>query len=123
MLATAQPILFLALLLARQAAGFWILAHSSLTTDRLDPVVTPGKVSGHVHTVVGASNFGPTVSGESLLKSKCTTAHVQDDMSSYWAPQLYYRSENGSLTLVPILFVNTYCMPFYILSRPAPTRL
>ncbi|KAL5482302.1 hypothetical protein ACEPAI_8896 [Sanghuangporus weigelae] len=103
-----HSIIFLVLLLTQHAYGFWILAHSSLTIDRLDPIISPGKVSTHVHTVVGASNFGPTASGENLLQSKCTTTLVQDDKSSYWAPQLYYRSENGSFTLVPILFVNTY---------------
>ena len=92
-----------------QARAFWIVRHKSLSTDRLDPIVQPGVVSSHVHTIVGAKNFGPTVDNETLLASECTTAPVQADMSSYWAPQLYYRSENESLTLIPIQAVNTYC--------------
>lgn len=93
------------------ARGFWIVRHGSLSTDRLDPIVQPDVVSSHVHTIVGAKNFGPTVDNETLLASECTTAPVQADMSSYWAPQLYYQSANGSLTLIPIQAVNTYCEP------------
>lgn len=59
--------------------AFWIIAHGTLTRDRLDPIVSPGKVSSHVHTVVGASNFGPTEDTDTLQASNCTTAPVQDD--------------------------------------------
>ena len=34
-----------------------ISGHSDLLRTRLDPIVAPGKVSSHVHTVVGSSNF------------------------------------------------------------------
>lgn len=113
------------------ANAYWIISHSILTHDRLDPIVSPGKVASHVHTVVGASNFGPTVSVESLQASNCTTAPVQKDKryavtkcllsitcslassalpcSSYWAPQLYSVNSNGTYTLIPNIFVNTYC--------------
>lgn len=98
------------LFLAQRVSAFWILSHSTLTIDRLDPIIEPGKVSSHVHTVIGASAFGPTVSTESLQASNCTTSPVQDDLSSYWAPQLYHQNpENGTFTLVPIQYVNTYC--------------
>ncbi|KIK62169.1 hypothetical protein GYMLUDRAFT_58386 [Collybiopsis luxurians FD-317 M1] len=33
---------------------------------RLDPIIDPGTVSGHVHSVVGGSNFGMTLSTASL---------------------------------------------------------
>lgn len=98
------------LILAERASAFWILSHSTLTIDRLDPIIEPGKVSSHVHTVIGASAFGPTVSVESLQASNCTTSPVQDDSSSYWAPQLYRQNtENKTFTPVPIQYVNTYC--------------
>ena len=112
--------------------AFWILGHDSLTQDRLDPIVSPGQVSGHVHNIIGASNFGPEVSFESLTASNCTTSPVQADMrlvlhrpyallctwlmqiilsSSYWAPQLYYHDHStNTFTLVPIAYVQTYCM-------------
>lgn len=73
------PWIVLSLLLPLTANAFWIIAHGTLTRDRLDPIVDPGKVSSHVHTVVGASNFGPTLDTSLLQASDCTTAPVQDD--------------------------------------------
>ncbi|KAL5487513.1 hypothetical protein ACEPAI_5621 [Sanghuangporus weigelae] len=99
---------FLSLLFVPTNA-WWILAHDSLTQDRLDPIVTPGKVAYHVHNIIGSSGFGPTVSNESLQDANCTTAPVQADKSAYWAPQLYHHDhENGTFTLVPIQYVQTY---------------
>ena len=89
--------------------GFWIINHNQLTIDRLDPIVSPGEVSTHVHTIIGASNFAPEVEQEKLMESECTTSPVQEDKSSYWAPQLYIKNDNGTFTLVPIQYVNTYC--------------
>jgi hypothetical protein len=59
--------------------AFWILTHGSLTHDRLDPLLSPGKVSTHVHTVVGASNFAPITTFDTLQSSECTTSPVQAD--------------------------------------------
>ena len=61
--------------------AFWIISHNSLTQERLDPIVSPGKVSSHVHTIVGSSAFGPEVSFQELRADKnCTTSPVQADM-------------------------------------------
>jgi hypothetical protein len=39
-------------------ADHWILTElSTLMIGRMDPIVNPDDVSGHVHGVVGASNF------------------------------------------------------------------
>ncbi|EIN06995.1 hypothetical protein PUNSTDRAFT_53415 [Punctularia strigosozonata HHB-11173 SS5] len=98
--------------------AFWILSHGSLTHDRLDPLLSSGKVSTHEHTVVGASNFGPVTTYDSLQSSECTTSPVQADKSNYWAPQLYHRNqENNTYTLIPISFVQTY-----YLNRDGPTQ-
>lgn len=87
----------------------FVIPHSILQTTRLDPIVTPGKVSGHVHTIVGASNFDKTVNDESQLASSCTTAKISIDKSMYWAPTLYsYSSANDSYLAVPITTANTY---------------
>ena len=59
--------------------AFWILSPSSLVQERLDPIVSPGQVSNHVHNIVGASNFGPEVTYDSLQSSNCTSVNIQVD--------------------------------------------
>ncbi|KAH9905697.1 WSC domain-containing protein [Xylariomycetidae sp. FL2044] len=93
---------YLVVLAALQHANaFFRMSCSLIQTGRLDPIVHPGAVSPHVHKVSGGSNFGPSVTTESLLASRCTSCEVQADKSAYWTPQLYYQYRNGSLVDVP----------------------
>ena len=39
-----------------QSLAFWRMGCSKLTLGRVDPIVSPGQVSAHVHTVVGSSS-------------------------------------------------------------------
>lgn len=91
---------------------FAVLRHTGggpLTTCRVDPIVSPGGPSPHVHTVMGASNFGFNVTGESLMQSRCTTAKVKGDLSSYWFPTLYFKDpETGLLEQVKFFYMNVY---------------
>nr|ODN90519.1 WSC domain-containing protein [Cryptococcus depauperatus CBS 7841] len=95
-----------ALVIARPSLGdpdHWILTHAqTLLMGRLDPIVTPGGISSHVHNVVGASNSGwqPNDPSEQI-NAACSSTIVGDDLSNYWTPQLYYRYENN--TFSPIL--------------------
>ncbi|THU93861.1 hypothetical protein K435DRAFT_669445, partial [Dendrothele bispora CBS 962.96] len=62
-----------------------------LTTQRLDPILTPGIVSAHfciltIRLVLGGSNFGLNVSTSSLLESECTSIPIMEDKSNYWYP-------------------------------------
>ncbi|KAJ3846914.1 hypothetical protein EV368DRAFT_15002, partial [Lentinula lateritia] len=57
-----------------------------LTTQRLDPIVTPGEVSAHVHSVLGGSGFGLNVNTSILQESECTSIPIQEDKSNYWFP-------------------------------------
>jgi hypothetical protein len=42
--------------------SFFVVTHdNALVSTRLDPIMDPGMVSKHVHTIIGGSNFGPTV--------------------------------------------------------------
>ncbi|WVQ81180.1 hypothetical protein IAT38_003302 [Cryptococcus sp. DSM 104549] len=81
----------------------WILTHAqTLMIGRLDPIVNPGAISTHVHNVVGASNFGWNLNDpETQTSATCSSTIVSDDMSNYWAPELYYQYSNG--TFSPIL--------------------
>ncbi|KLT44646.1 hypothetical protein CC85DRAFT_241950 [Cutaneotrichosporon oleaginosum] len=66
---------------------------------RVDPVVSPGRVSDHVHTVFGASNFREVLNTPAeQARAECTSATVSADMSHYWAPTLYYIHDNGSFS-------------------------
>ncbi|KAI9669949.1 MAG: hypothetical protein M1831_006985 [Alyxoria varia] len=89
--------------LAGPAAGFWRMScPSSLITARMDPIIDPGKVSGHVHTIAGGSGFGYNMTYQQARDSKCSTCPIEDDLSNYWTPLLYFRSpKNGSFTAVP----------------------
>lgn len=52
--------------------AFWIISHSPLISERLDPIVTGTEPSGHVHAFVGSS----AIFGKRLSK-KCTTSIVK----------------------------------------------
>ena len=46
--------------------------------ERIDPIITPGSISGHVHQLFGANNLSPVLSYESLQNSDCTTVGASD---------------------------------------------
>ncbi|KAI1477725.1 WSC-domain-containing protein [Daldinia eschscholtzii] len=83
------------------ADAYWRMSCSLIQTGRLDPNISPGVVSAHVHKVSGASNFGLSNTYEDLIASQCTSCEIQDDKSIYWTPQLYYQRANGSFEEVP----------------------
>lgn len=72
-----------------------------LTVQRSDPIVSPGVVSAHVHTVIGGTNFKRTVSNQDAINSNSTTCDKLLDNSNYWIPQLYHENRNGTYSLVP----------------------
>ncbi|KAJ5664877.1 uncharacterized protein N7477_007325 [Penicillium maclennaniae] len=82
--------------------AFWRLPCRGRTgVARLDPIVEPGEISGHIHAVHGAGNFGMSSDMNTLLDSSCTSCAVEQDMSAYWTPPLYFMHTNGSAELVP----------------------
>ncbi|CAK5271500.1 unnamed protein product [Mycena citricolor] len=99
-----HPLLFPLLLLlleARRCSAYWLMAANNiLTSQRLDPVVSPGRVSTHVHSVVGGSNFGLNTSTAALRASACTSVPIPEDRSDYWFPHMYFQWSNGSFTSV-----------------------
>ncbi|KAL8353912.1 hypothetical protein RB601_003660, partial [Gaeumannomyces tritici] len=93
------PVLY-SLAFAKDRRTFAILRHSAggpLGEARIDPIVSPGVPSEHVHTIMGASNFGLNATGDSLLRSSCTTALIKDDLSAYWFPKLYFKDPKTDL--------------------------
>jgi hypothetical protein len=54
-----------------------------LTMGRIDPIVSPGTTSSHVHAIQGGSNFNLTMANDVLLDSRCTSSLVEADKSNY----------------------------------------
>ncbi|BGP05739.1 hypothetical protein JCM10049v2_001552 [Rhodotorula toruloides] len=89
---------------AGSVEAFWRLpCGNSLVVERGDTIVSPGRVSGHVHNILGGSNFGLDTTFDSLRQSACTSCLVKQDMSNYWTPQLYFQWANGSFTDVNVV--------------------
>ncbi|PON27983.1 WSC domain-containing protein [Trichoderma gamsii] len=96
---------------AKDSRTFAVLrfTNKGLVTTRADPIVQPGGPSGHVHNVLGGSNFGFSSTGQDLLKSNCSTALVKGDFSNYWYPTLYFHDpKTGLLESVDVYYTNVY---------------
>ncbi len=78
---------------------------STLTIQRLDPVVQPGAIpAAHVHHIVGGNAFNATMTGDVGERGTCTTCQMADDFSNYWTAHLYFKHPtNGSYHRVPVL--------------------
>ncbi|KAF5874707.1 putative wsc domain containing protein [Botrytis fragariae] len=82
-----------------------------LLTARVDPIVNPGTVGTHVHTIQGGSAFGMTMGDTTALDdSNCTSSLVKNDKSNYWTPSLYFVDPNDptNITAVPMFYMNVY---------------
>ena len=80
-----------------------------LVEGSMDPIVSPGRASSHVHTVQGGNAFGLTMTDDQLLtKSTCTSSLVKNDLSNYWTPKLYFRAEDGTFKDVEMFYMNVY---------------
>jgi hypothetical protein len=90
------------LALAVPAAAFWRLpCDSTLTYQRIDPIINPDAVSGHEHIVFGGNAFNATMTYADTQAATCSSCRVKGDMSNYWVPSLWYVSQNGTYSPVP----------------------
>jgi hypothetical protein len=80
---------------------------STLTIQRLDPLVEPGaNPSAHLHQIVGGNAFHPNMSGDigASAAATCTTCTFAEDFSNYWTAVMFFRSPtNGTYKRVPIM--------------------
>ncbi|KAF2969087.1 hypothetical protein GQX73_g4481 [Xylaria multiplex] len=68
---------------------------SSLTIQRIDPVVEPGQTpSAHVHHIVGGNAFNATMTGNVGDRGTCTTCEMAEDFIKH--------PTNGSYHRVPV---------------------
>src|ERR1700709_1541167 len=68
----------------------------ALVEGRMDPIISPGQTSSHVHTVQGGNSFALNMTDGQTLDSTCTSSLVKNDKSNYWTPKLYFAADNGS---------------------------
>lgn len=77
---------------------------STLSIQRLDPVVEPGNVpSAHLHQIVGGDAFNATLTGDIGEQGKCTTCTFSEDFSNYWTAVMFFKHANGTYKRVPIM--------------------
>lgn len=87
---------------AQNCPYFTMGLNMPLVIERLDPLMSAGKISNHAHSVVGGNGFAPSMDFAQTQTSTCTSAPVKFDKSNYWMPALYYKSpHNGSFIRVP----------------------
>jgi len=84
------------LFLAGTTHAFWRMSCGVIQTGRVDPIVNPGALAAHAHTIVGAFNVGVNATFDTLLNSECTSCEITPDKSAYWTPNLYYQRPNGT---------------------------
>lgn len=105
---------------------------SQLVTERLDPLVTPGLVSPHLHQIVGGNAFNISMDparGDIAELATCTTCRFKEDKSNYWTMVMYFKHRNGSFIRVPQIANDGTGAPnggmtiYYIRPRPPATNL
>lgn len=80
-----------------------------LTSGRMDPIVNPGQPSGHVHLIQGGNAFALDMDDDTAYKSTCTSAMINNDLSNYWTPTLYFKDpKTGELESVEFFYQNVY---------------
>ncbi|KAK1081015.1 hypothetical protein LTR33_005045 [Friedmanniomyces endolithicus] len=89
------------LLFLHGADAFWRMNCAVVQTGRVDPLVNPGTVAAHAHSIVGGSNIGVNSTYATMVNSSCTSCELRSDKSAYWTPLLYYQYPNGSFFEVP----------------------
>jgi Domain of unknown function (DUF1996) len=75
---------------------------STVSIQRLDPIVEPGNVpSAHIHQIVGGNAFNATMKGDIGDQASCTTCAYTENFSNYWTAVMYFKHANGTYKRVP----------------------
>ena len=93
-------VLALVAILSPVNAFFRLPCPGVLVTERADPIVNPGAVAGHVHTIMGGNGFGFDMDFDQARASTCSSCRVKADLSNYWVPTLYYKGQDGQFTSI-----------------------
>jgi len=77
---------------------------STLSIQRLDPIVEPGLApSAHLHQIVGGNAFSATMGKDVGDRGTCTTCTFSEDFSNYWTAVMFFKHSNGTYKRVPIM--------------------
>ena len=99
--------LALSLALAAPSQAALRFGCSTVSIQRLDPLVEPGKVpSAHLHQIVGGNAFNASMDpadGDLGEKGTCTTCTFSEDFSNYWTAVMFFKHQNGTYKRVPIM--------------------
>jgi len=77
---------------------------STLTIQRLDPIVEPGLTpSTHLHQIVGGNAFNANMTGDVGEEGSCTTCTFSEDFSNYWTAVMFFKHPNGTYKRVPLM--------------------
>lgn len=88
--------------LVAPSAAFWRMAcPGHIVVERADPIVFPGDVASHVHTISGGNGFSLDMDYEDARSATCSSCPITQDLSNYWTPKLYYQAEDGTFIDVP----------------------
>lgn len=97
----------LTLILAAASQAALRFGCSTVSIQRIDPLVSPGAVpSGHLHQIVGGNAFNATMKhsdGDIADLADCTTCTFSEDFSNYWTAVMFFKHSNGSYHRVPIM--------------------
>ncbi|ERS95148.1 WSC domain-containing protein [Sporothrix schenckii 1099-18] len=73
------------------ALAFWRMECRGVAGNaRIDPLISPGGPSSHLHAIMGSGGFGESATYADITASDCTSCLVTEDKSSYWHPALYF---------------------------------
>ncbi|KAF3358795.1 hypothetical protein VDGD_09409 [Verticillium dahliae] len=68
---------------------------------RIDPMISPGEPSLHLHSIHGSSGFSMNATYDDLRDGDCTSCRVLQDKSAYWHPSMYFQdTDTGEFELV-----------------------
>ena len=94
-----------ALALAGQTEAALRFGCSTVSIQRLDPIVEPGRTpSAHLHQIVGGNGFNASMVGDIGNMASCTTCTFSEDFSNYWTAVMFFKHPtNGTFKRVPIM--------------------
>ncbi|KAG8924241.1 hypothetical protein FRC01_011740 [Tulasnella sp. 417] len=104
MLLKPSFVAILASLASVQVANAWfrLACSTPLVQERIDPIISPGQTSQHLHSIHGGSNFSKDMTYNTARQSSCTSCAIAQDLSNYWTPTLYFKDPNtGQFEKVP----------------------
>jgi hypothetical protein len=73
----------LATLAGSSEAFFRMSCPGRIVRTRLDPIVSPGGISGHVHTIAGGAGFSHSMTYESARAANCSSCTVKVNALSH----------------------------------------